>query len=50
MYANHLINGLSSTTIGGKTLLDVWPGKAAQDHDLLREFGNLAYFSAKMAR
>ena len=47
MYASHLINGLSSTTVGGKTLLEVWSGKAAQDHDLLREFGSPAYFSAK---
>ena len=45
MYASHLING--STAIGGKTLLEIWSGKAAQDHDLLREFGSLTYFSAK---
>jgi len=47
VYTNHLINRLSSTAIGGKTLLEVWSEKAAQDHVLLREFGSPAYFSAK---
>ena len=47
MYASHLINGLSSTAIRGKTSLEVWSGKTAQGHDLLREFGSPAYFSAK---
>ena len=47
MYASHLINELSSTAIGSKTLLEVWYGKAAQDHGFLREFGSPAYFSAK---
>ena len=42
-----LINKLPSTAIGGKTSLEVWSGKAAQDHGLLREFGSPAYFSAK---
>jgi len=35
VYASHLINGLSSTAIGGKTLLDMWSGGAAQDYDVL---------------
>ena len=47
VYASHLINGLSSTAIGGKTLLRVWSEKAAQGHGLLREFGSPTYFSAK---
>ena len=47
MYASHLINGLSSTAIGGKTLLKVWSGKAAQDDGLLRIFESPAYFCAK---
>ena len=47
VYASHLINGLSSTAIGGKTPLEVWPRKAAHDHDLLRVFESPAYFSAK---
>ena len=44
MYASHLING---STIGGKTPLEIWYGKAAQDHGLLREFRSPTYFSAK---
>ena len=50
MYASHLINGLSSTVIGGKTPLEVWSEKAAQDHGLLRVFESLSYFCAKMAK
>ena len=45
VYASHLING--STVIRGKTLLEIWSGKAAQDHALLREFESSTYFSAK---
>jgi len=40
VYANHLINGLSLIVIGGKTLLDIWLGGAAQDYDLLWVFGS----------
>jgi len=47
VYVSHLINGLSSTAIGGKTPLEVWSVKAAQDHDLLRVFECLSYFCAK---
>ena len=47
MYASHLINELPSTTIGSKTPLDVWSGKAVQGHGVLREFRSPAYFSAK---
>ena len=46
VYTSHLINGLSSTVIGGKTPLEVWSKKAAQDHGLLRVFENPT-FSAK---
>jgi len=45
VYANHLING--SIAIGGKTLLKIWSGKAAQDHGLLRECESPTYFSVK---
>ena len=45
MYASHLMN--RSTAIGGKAPLEIWSGKAAQDHDLLREFKSPTYFSAK---
>jgi len=47
LYASHLINGLSSTTIEGKTSLEIWSEKAAQDYDLLREFENPIYFNTK---
>ena len=47
VYASHLINGLSSTAIGGKTPLEVWSSKATQVYDLLRIFESSAYFSAK---
>ena len=44
---SHLINGLSSTAIGDKTLLEIWSGGATQDYGLLRIFKSPAYFSAK---
>jgi len=47
VYASRLINRLSSTAIRGKTPLEVWSEKPAQDHDLLRVFESLAYFCAK---
>jgi len=50
VYASHLINGLSSTVIEDKTLLEVWSEKASQDHGLLRVFESPTYFSAKMVR
>ena len=50
VYASHLINGLSSTAIGGKTTLDIWSGGAAYDYDLRRVFRNPAYFVPKMIR
>ena len=47
MHASHLINKLSSTVIGDKSPLEVWSGKATQDHDLLRVFESSSYFYAK---
>jgi len=41
------MNRLSSTMIGGKTLLDIWSGRARRDYGLLRVFECLAYFSVK---
>ena len=38
-YACHLINRLPSSVIEGKTPLEVWSEKVAQDYDLLRMFG-----------
>ena len=41
VYTSHLMNKLSLTTIVGKTLLDIWSGRAAQDYSLLRVFESL---------
>jgi len=38
-YACYLVNTLSSSAIRGKTPLEVWSGKAAQDYDSLRVLG-----------
>jgi len=45
VYSSNLMNRLSSTMIGGKILLDIWAGGAAQDYDLLRVFRCPAHFS-----
>ena len=37
-YASHLMNGLSSTSIGDKTPLDIWSGGSAQDYGLSKKF------------
>jgi len=46
-YTSHLMNNLSLTMIGGKTLLDIWSGRAAQDYKLLRVYGCPDYFGVK---
>ena len=46
-YACSLVNKLHSSAIGGKTSLEVWSGKAAQDYDSLRVFGCPAYYHVK---
>ena len=46
-YASHLMNKSSSTVIGGKTLLDIQLGGAAQEYDLLQVFEYSANFSTK---
>jgi len=46
-YVSHLMNRLLSTMIGGKSLLDIWSSRAAQDYILLRVFGCPTYFSIK---
>jgi transposase InsO family protein len=43
-YAQHLINRLPSSAIGGKTLLEVWSGKPAIDYDSLHIFSSTAYY------
>jgi len=46
-YVCHLVNKLPSSTIGGKTPLEDWLEKVAQDYDLLRVFGCLAFYHIK---
>ena len=46
-YACHLINRLSSSAIKGKTPLEVWSKKVAQDYDSLHVFGCPAYYHIK---
>jgi len=48
VYASHLLNRLSSTAIGSKTLLDIWSSGAAQDYSLLRVFGCPPILVSKM--
>jgi len=50
VYASHLINGLSSTEIGGKTPLEVWSEKATQNQGFLREFEVRPILVLKMIR
>ena len=47
VYASHLMNRLSSSTIGGKTPLKIWLSGADQDYNLLRIFGCPTYFHVK---
>ena len=37
-YVSHLINRLPSAAIGGKTPMEMWSAKHAQDYDSLRIF------------
>jgi len=46
-YTCHLVNKLPSSAIGGKTPLEVWSEKVAQDYDSLRVFECLAYYHIK---
>ncbi|KAH9696084.1 hypothetical protein KPL71_023037 [Citrus sinensis] len=46
-YASHLVNWLPSTATGGKTPMEIWSGKHAQDYDSLRIFGCPAYYHVK---
>ncbi|KAH9714714.1 Integrase catalytic domain-containing protein [Citrus sinensis] len=46
-YASHLVNRLPSAVIGGKTPMEMWSGKHAQDYDPLRIFGCPAYYHVK---
>ncbi|KAH9684587.1 hypothetical protein KPL70_013604 [Citrus sinensis] len=46
-YASHLVNRLPSAAIGGKTPMEMWSGKHAQDYDSFRIFGCPAYYHVK---
>ncbi|KAH9679295.1 retrovirus-related pol polyprotein from transposon TNT 1-94-like protein [Citrus sinensis] len=46
-YASHLVNRLPSAAIGGKTPMEMWSGKHAQDYDSLRIFGCPTYYHVK---
>ena len=50
MYASHLINHLPSAALNGKTPLEVWFGKPANDYDTLRVFGSTAYYHVKESK
>ena len=50
MYASHLINRLPSIALNGKTPLEVWSGKLANDYDTLRVFGSTAYYHVKESK
>jgi len=47
VYASHLLNRLSMTTIGSKTPLEIWSRGAARDHGSLGVFGCPAYVDVK---
>jgi len=46
-YACHLVSRLPSSSIGGKTPLEIWSEKVAQDYDLLQVFECPAYYHVK---
>ncbi|KAH9734322.1 hypothetical protein KPL71_017332 [Citrus sinensis] len=46
-YASHLVNRLPSAAIGGKTPMEMWSGKHAQDYNSLCIFGCPAYYHVK---
>ncbi|KAH9780058.1 retrovirus-related pol polyprotein from transposon TNT 1-94-like protein [Citrus sinensis] len=46
-YTSHLVNRLPSTVIRGKTPMEMWSGKHAQDYNSLRIFGCPAYYHVK---
>jgi len=46
-YACYLFNRLSSSVIGGKTLLEAWSERVAQDYDSLHVFESPTYYHIK---
>ena len=43
-YISYLVNRLPSTAIGGKTPIEMWSGRHAQDYDSLRKFKCPTYY------
>ena len=50
VYAYHLINRLSSTSIEGRTPMEMWTGKPATDYNSLHVFGSTAYYHVKESK
>ena len=46
-YACYLINRLPSSAIGGKTPMEAWSKRVAQDYNSLQVFGCLPYYHVK---
>ena len=46
-YASHLINRLPSAIIRGKTPMEMWSGKRAQDYNSIHVFRCLPYYHVK---
>ncbi|KAH9669065.1 Integrase catalytic domain-containing protein [Citrus sinensis] len=46
-YESHLVNWLPSAEIGGKTPMEIWSGKHAQDYNSLRIFECPTYYHVK---
>ena len=46
-YVCHLVNRLPSSAIQGKTPLEIWSEKVAQDYNSLSIFGYPAYYHVK---
>ena len=50
VYAYHLINRLSSTSIEGRTPMEMWTGKPATDYNSLHIFGSIVYYHVKESK
>jgi hypothetical protein len=49
-YACHLINKLSAAAIDGRTHIEVWSGKSANDYDKLHIFGCPSFFHVRNSK
>ena len=50
VYVCHLITRLPSTTIEGRTPMEMWTGKLATDYNSLHVFGSIAYYNVKKSK